>query len=249
MSHSISDNTTTHHPNQHFSPHYHAGEIALLNSVDCVIFGFQGTELHVLLHRFPYEPFRGHWALLGGFVHSSESIDVAARNTVERLTGLQNVYMEQVYTFGDVLRVPTERVITTCYYALIEVEPTLTALSPAYGATWWPVSKVALLNLVYDHPQMFEKALEQLRRKVRYQPIGFELLPDKFTMLELRCLYESILGRTLDKRNFSKKVLKMNLLQKLKEKQKGTSRRGAFYFRFDEKIYNELVEKGFLFEV
>ncbi|MFN4146212.1 MAG: NUDIX hydrolase [Runella sp.] len=229
--------------------HYHASEIALLNSVDCVIFGFYETTLHVLLHRFPYEPFKGYWALLGGFVHPDESIDEAARNTVERLTGLENVYMEQVYTFGDTFRVPSERVITTCYYALIEVEPTLTKLSQTFGATWHPIESIAQLNLVYDHPQMFEKALEQLRRRVRYQPIGFELLPEKFTMLELRQLYESILGRPLDKRNFSKKVLKMNLLQKLKEKQKGTSRRGAYYFRFDEKRYQELLATGFLFEV
>ncbi|MCU0340865.1 MAG: NUDIX hydrolase [Spirosomaceae bacterium] len=249
MTNLSSENTIAKSPNAHFASSYHAGEIALLNSVDCVIFGFYGTELHVLLHRFLYEPFKGHWALLGGFVHPSESVDDAARNTVERLTGLQNVYMEQVYTFGGVLRVPTERVITTCYYALIEVEPTLSALSAEYGATWWPISQVASLDLVYDHPQMFEKSLEQLRRKVRYQPVGFELLPEKFTMLELRRLYESILGRTLDKRNFSKKILKMNLLHKLKEKQKGTSRRGAFYFRFDEKTYHELLEKGFLFEV
>lgn len=231
------------------TPHYHTSEVSLLNSVDCVISGFYGTELHVLLHKFPYDPFKGYWALLGGFVHPEESIDDAARNTVERLTGLENVYMEQVYTFGDVSRVPTERVITTCYYALIEVEPTLAQLSHEFGATWWPISKVAELDLVYDHYQMFEKALEQLRRKVRYQPIGFELLPEKFTMLELRNLYESILGRPLDKRNFSKKILNMNLLVKLKEKQKGTSRRGAHYFCFDEKRYQELVSKGFLFEI
>ncbi len=233
----------------HPAPHYHKGEIGLLNSVDCVIFGFYGTELHLLLHRFPYEPFIGHWALLGGFVHPEESMDDAARKTVQRLTGLQNVYMEQVYTFGDVYRVPTDRVITTCYYALIEVEPTLGMLSHEYGATWKPISELSQLDLVYDHFNMVQKALEQLRRKVRYQPIGFELLPEKFTMLELRNLYESILGRPLDKRNFSKKILNMNLLIKLKEKQKGTSRRGAYYFCFDEKRYQELVAKGFLFEI
>ncbi|WP_428653278.1 NUDIX hydrolase [Runella sp.] len=233
----------------HPSPHYHKEETSLLNSVDCVIFGFYGTELHLLLHRFPYEPLVGHWALLGGFVHPEESIDDAARKTVQRLTGLQDVYMEQVYTFGDVYRVPTDRVITTCYYALIEVEPTLDKLSHEYGATWQPISEVLKLDLVYDHFAMFQKALEQLRRKVRYQPIGFELLPEKFTMLELRNLYASILGRSLDKRNFSKKILNMNLLVKLKEKQKGTSRRGAYFFCFDEKRYQELVAKGFLFEI
>ena len=244
--------TTTTSPvtqNNGFMPHYHAGEIGLLNSVDCVIFGFWGKELHVLLHRFPYEPFKGHWALLGGFVMPTVGLDESARQTLERLTGLENVYMEQVYTFGHAQRVPTERVITTCYYALIEVEPTLPKLSDEYGATWLPISQVPTLDMVYDHPQMFQKALDQLRRKVRYQPVGFELLSEKFTMLELRNLYESILGRPLDKRNFSKKILGMNLLQKLKEKQKGTSRRGAHFFQFDEKRYQELAASGFLFEV
>jgi 8-oxo-dGTP diphosphatase len=230
------------------SQHYHAGEKSLLNSVDCVIFGFMGTELHVLLHRFPYEPLRGHWALLGGFVMPEVSVDESARQTVEHLTGLSDVYMEQVHTFGDVFRVPSERVITICYYALIEVEPTLSKLSGEFGATWHPISSIPDLDLVYDHPQMFAKALEQLRRKVRYQPIGFELLPEKFTMTELRDLYESILGASLDKRNFNKKFLKMGLLQKLKEKQKGTSRRGAFFFRFDQIRYNDLAAKGYLFE-
>ncbi len=244
------------HANAHFwvdeaaaNPQYHANEISLLNSVDCVVFGFQGAELNVLLHKFPYEPYKGHWALLGGFVLPDIDMDESARQTVEHLTGLKNVYMEQIYTFGSVKRVPTERVITTCYYALIEVEPTLSKLSPEFGASWHPISEMPVLDLVYDHPKMIEKALDQLRRKVRYQPLGFELLPDKFTMTELRNLYESILGRDLDKRNFSKKVLSMNLLQKLKEKQKGTSRRGAYFFRFDENRYQELLSKGFLFEV
>ncbi|TAH10985.1 MAG: hypothetical protein EAZ14_07105 [Runella slithyformis] len=241
--------TTTIHNHNGFSAGYHAGEKSLLNSVDCVIFGFWGKELHVLLHRFPYEPYVGDWALLGGFVLPNVSLDEAAQQTVERLTGLENVYMEQVYTFGNPFRVPTDRIITTCYYALLEVEPTLPKLSTQYGATWLPISEVPNLEVVYDHPLMFQKALEQLRRKVRYQPIGFELLAEKFTMLELRNLYESILGRPLDKRNFSKKILKMNLLQKLKEKQKGTSRRGAHFFRFDENRYQELAAAGFLFEV
>lgn len=232
-----------------YAPHYHRGEIGLLHSVDCVILGFYRDELHVLLHRFPFEPLVGHWALLGGFVSPDVSIDDAALQTVQRLTGLRNVYMEQVHTFGAVDRVPSERVITTCYYALIAVEPTLTQLSPTFEATWHPISRVGGLDLVYDHPLMLEKALSQLRRRVRYQPIGFELLPERFTMTELRQLYESILDRPLDKRNFTKKVLGMNLLQKLDEKQKETSRRGAFYYRFDPQRYRQYLDKGFLFEL
>lgn len=228
---------------------YHQKEPLLHHTVDCVILGFYRTELHVLLHRFPYMPYKGNWALLGGFVEPYCSLDEAALTSVQRLTGLTNIYMEQVYTFGGVGRVPTERVITTSYFALIRVEPTLDQLSPAYQATWHPLSQVANLDLVYDHPIMVEKAMSLLRHRVRYQPIGFELLPEKFTMTELRQLYESILGRSLDKRNFNKKVLAMNLLQKMDEKQKETSKRGAFYYQFDADRYRQYLEEGFLFEV
>lgn len=232
-----------------YAPHYHRGEIGLLHSVDCVILGFYRNELHVLLHRFPYEPFVRHWALLGGFVQLDTDLEEAALQTVRRLTGLSSIYMDQVHTFGKMGRVPSERVITTCYYALIAVEPTLSQLSTAYEATWHPVSRIDGLDLVYDHPQMLAKALQQLRRRIRYQPVGFELLPEKFTMTELRQLYESILDRPLDKRNFNKKVLGMNLLQKLDEKQKETSRRGAHYFRFDPTRYQQYLDQGFLFEL
>ena len=228
---------------------FHREEPALHHTVDCVILGFHYSELHVLLHRFPYKPFKDHWALLGGFVETGVSLDEAALQTVQRLTGLDAIYMEQVYTFGSVTRVPTERVITTCYYALIRVEPTLEKLSAKYQATWHPLSQVANLDLVYDHPTMLRKAMEQLQQRVRYQPIGFELLPEKFTMTELRQLYESILGRELDKRNFIKKVLAMNLLRKLDEKQKDTSKRGAYLYQFDAERYRQYLNKGFLFEV
>ncbi|GAA4406185.1 NUDIX domain-containing protein [Nibrella viscosa] len=230
-------------------PEYHGEEPSFHHTVDCVILGFHRTELHVLLHRFPYKPYKGHWALLGGFVTPDASLDETALQTVQRLTGLENIYMEQVYTFGEVRRVPTERVITTCYYALIRVEPTLDQLSPHYQATWHPLSQIPNLDLVYDHPLMLRKAIEQLRLRIRLQPIGFELLPEKFTMTELRQLYESILDRPLDKRNFNKKVLAMNLLQKLEEKQKDTSKRGAFYYQFDAERYRQYLEKGFLFEL
>lgn len=232
-----------------YAPHFHRGEIGLLHSVDCVVFGFYRDELHVLLHRFPYEPHVGHWALLGGFVRPEAGLDETALQTVQHLTGLTNVFLDQVHTFGAVDRVPSERVITTCFYALIAVEPTLAQLSTEFQATWHPISRVGGLNLVYDHPQMLGKALRQLRRRVRYQPIGFELLPEKFTMTELRQLYESVLDRPLDKRNFTKKVLGMNLLEKLDEKQKETSRRGAHYYRFDARRYRDYQEQGFLFDL
>jgi 8-oxo-dGTP diphosphatase len=240
-------NTLNNHLTGHVNNHgYHAQEISLLNSVDCVIFGFDGQEIKVLLVRFPYEPFRGHWSLIGGFVKPEISIDEAARQTVQKMTGLDDVYMEQVYSFGDVQRVPSERVITTCYYALIRVEPTLSKLTRQFEATWTSIKE--LPPMVYDHAEMLDKALNKLRRKVRYQPIGFELLPEKFTMTELRSLYNSILGKDLEKRNFSKKFFNLGLLRKLDEQNKLTSRRGAFYFRFDEQKYHELISEGYLLE-
>lgn len=232
-----------------YAPHYHRGEIGLLHSVDCVVFGFYRDELHVLLHRFPYEPYVGHWALLGGFMRPEEGLDETALQTVRRLTGLANVYLDQVHTFGAVERVPSERVITTCYYALIAVEPTLAQLSTEFQATWHPISRVSSLDLVYDHPQMLGKALRQLRRRVRYRPIGFELLPEKFTMTELRQLYESILDRPLDKRNFRKKMLGMGILQETEETEQAVAHRAAQFYRFDRKAYDRLSRQGFHFEL
>ncbi|MBC7935250.1 MAG: NUDIX hydrolase [Rhizobacter sp.] len=228
-------------------PNYHAGERALLNSVDCVILGFQGIELHVLLIRFPYEPFKGHWSLIGGFVTPDVDIDEAARITVKKMTGLSDVFMQQVYTFGDINRVPSERVITSCYFALIRIEPTLVTLTSTYEATWFPISQIP--PLVYDHARMLDAALFNLRRKIRFQPVGFELLPEKFTMSELRNLYQSILGRELEKRNFTRKVLKMNILQKLREKDKLSSKKGSYLFRLNKKRYQFLLDKGFLFDM
>lgn len=236
-----------HLPNLVSNALYHSAEKSILHSVDCVIFGFQGSELHVLLIRFPYEPFRGHWSLIGGFVKPELDIDETARITVETMTGLSDVYMEQVHTFGDLDRVPSERVITTSYYALIRIEPTLVSLTKTFDATWFPVSKVP--SLVYDHSFMLNKALNDLRRKIRFQPVGFELLSEKFTMTDLRNLYQSVLDRELEKRNFTRKVMQMGILKKLAEKDKATSKKGSFLFCLSKKKYQVLLDKGFLFDM
>jgi 8-oxo-dGTP diphosphatase len=241
-------NTLNNHlPNLIAPKPFHLIEKTFLHSVDCVVLGFQGTELHVLLVRFPYEPFRGHWSLIGGFVKPELSIDETARITVETMTGLKNIFMEQVHTFGNIDRVPSERVITTSYYALIRLEPTLLNLTKTFDATWFPVSKVPLQ--VYDHSFILEKALNVLRRKIRFQPVGFELLSKKFTMTELRNLYQSILGRELEKRNFTRKVMQMGFLKKLAEKDKTTSKKGSFLFCLNKKRYEVLLDNGFLFDM
>ncbi len=224
---------------------FHRSEMPLLNSVDCVVFGFRKNVLHVLLVKFPYEPYQGHWSLIGGFVLPHVDLDISARITVEKMTGIENVYMEQVHTFGEINRVPSERVITTCYYSLINVEPTLPVLTKAHEATWFSIND--LPGLVYDHQAMFDAALRKLREKVGQQPIGLELLPEKFTMYQLLKLYESILAKEMDKRNFYKKLMKMNLLEKLAEKDTENSKRGAFYYKFDLEKYQDLVNEGFSF--
>jgi 8-oxo-dGTP diphosphatase len=238
-----------HSINNHIIPKnafgYHRTEIPLLNSVDCVVFGFRKNALHVLLVKFPYEPHQGQWSLIGGFVMPHIDMDISARITVEKMTGIENVYMEQVRTFGQINRVPSERVITTCYYALINVEPTLPILTKEHEATWFSIHE--LPGLVYDHQSMYDAALHKLHEKVLRQPIGFELLPEKFTMYQLLKLYESILDKKMDKRNFHKKIMKMNLLEKLDEKDTENSKRGAFYYKFDLIKYQNLVNEGFSF--
>ena len=213
---------------------FHQKEIPLLNSVDCVIFGFQNSELQVLLVKFPYEPHLGHWSLIGGFILPHIDIDKSALITVQKMTGLENVYLKQVKTFGAINRVPSERVITTCYYALINVEPTIEHLSKAHEATWFSIND--LPNLVYDHKKMIEESLEKLQKQIMIEPIGYELLPEKFTMLQLQKLYESILNLKLDKRNFQKKLISLDFFEKLEDKDTQNSKKGSFLYRFKGKM-------------
>lgn len=217
-------------------------------TVDCVVFGFDGGELQVLLIRRALEPFKDHWALPGGFVRIEETLDDAARRELKEETGLRNVYLEQLYTFGDVKRDPRERVVSVAYYALVKpADHTTAAATDAVEARWFPVSKIP--PLAFDHAAILDTALARLRGRLIYQPIGFELLPPKFTLTQLQRLYESVLGTDLDKRNFRKKVLGYNLLIPLKETHREGTHRPAQLFRFDPARYERLKKKGFLFEI
>ena len=188
-------------------------------TVDCVVFGYDRGRLWVLLIERALEPFRGRRALPGGFVHLDETIDAAALRELEEETGVKRVYLEQLYTFGELDRDPRERVVTVAYFALVKLsDHAVRAATDASDAAWFPVDE--LPALAFDHATILGLALERLRGKVRYRPIGFELLPKKFTLTELQRLYEAILGRALDKRNFRKKVLAMGLLQELDEELK-----------------------------
>jgi 8-oxo-dGTP diphosphatase len=218
-------------------------------AVDCVIFGLdQPNTLQVMLIRRNLPPFLGQWALPGGFVHIDESVDAAARRELQEETGLQNVFLEQLYTFGAIDRDPRERVVTVAYYALVNLKDySIQATTDASEAAWFPIP--SLPSLAFDHDQIIAIAIARLKGKVRYEPIGFELLPKKFTLSQLQTLYETVLGLPLDKRNFRKKILKMDLLIALDETQTDVAHRAARLYQFDELTYRQLKEKGFNFEI
>jgi len=218
-----------------------------LVAVDCIIFGFMDGELKLLLFSRKLEPAKGKWSLLGGFVWPDESVDEAAYRVLYELTGLKDLKMVQLYAHGEVDRDPGARVISISYYTLIKMQDIDPAHSVENGATWCPISE--LPELIFDHMKMVEMALHSLRDEAHRKPIGFELLPDKFTLPQLQSLYESIYQEQLDKRNFRKQILDTGLLIKLDEKDKDSSKKGAFYYRFDHKKYQKLVGKGFLFQL
>ena len=217
-------------------------------TVDCVVFGLDENDLKVLLIERGIEPFAGKWALPGGFVNPEESLEDAAKRELKEETGVDNVFLEQLYTVGDVDRDPRERVITICYYALVNLqEHNVEASTDASNAAWFEVDD--LPDLAFDHNMILGMALKRLQSKIRYEPIGFELLPKKFTLTQLQQLYEKIIGKKQDKRNFRKKLQKMGILVALDEIQKDVAHRAARYYSFDEEQYKEKKEKGFHFEI
>ena len=221
----------------------------ILVAVDAIIFGFNENEfdLKLLLLKRNFEPEKNKWSLMGGFVAPDESLDKAAQNIVSRLTGLDNVYMEQLFAFGDINRDAGGRIISVAYFSLLKINDHDSELVKKHGASWISVNE--LPTLIFDHKEMVEKALRKLRIRARTQPIGFELLPKKFTIPQLQRLYEAIYQIPFDKRNFRRKLLAMSLLEKLEEKEKETSKKGAFYYRFNKVKYKELIERGFNFDL
>jgi 8-oxo-dGTP diphosphatase len=217
-------------------------------SVDNVIFGFDEGDLKVLLINRGADPFKGMWALPGDLVYPNEDLDTAAGRVLEELTGLHNVYLEQVSAFGAVDRHPLGRVITVSYYSLIKISNySVTPASFAQQAQWHALSEVK--QLAFDHNQILEACYERLKQSVRTRPVGFELLPPKFTLTQLQHLYEAILETSLDKRNFRKKILSMNLLIDQEEIQEGVAHRPARLYQFAQERYDKLVREGFSFEL
>lgn len=217
-------------------------------TVDCIVFGLDNDELKVMLIQRDLEPFEGCWALPGGFVHVDETLEDAAYRELSEETGITNVFLEQLYTYGAVDRDPRERIVSVAYYALVNLEGhEIKASTDARNAAWFSISDIP--PLAFDHVEIYEMALTRLKGKIRYQPIGFELLPRKFTLSQLQRVYELILEEKLDKRNFRKKILKMDMLEELDEIQQDVSHRAARLYRFNERKYNQMVKKGFNFEL
>jgi len=209
----------------------------ILIAVDCIIFGFDGENLKALLIKRGFQPGLGSWSLMGGFIKNEESVDAGAARVLQELTGLTDIYMEQLYCFGEVNRDPAGRVISIAYFALIKINDSL-QLMKEHNAKWFNIQSLPVL--VFDHNKMIKFAKERIRIRAASRPIGFELLPEKFTLPQLQNLYEAIYDTTFDKRNFSRKILSLNILKKLDTKEKTNSKKGAFYYMFDSKKYNKL---------
>lgn len=220
-----------------------------LVAVDCIIFGYDilEKEIKLLLIKRSFEPAKGKWSLAGGFVNEEESLDEAASRILFDLTGLKNVFLEQSFSFGTANRDPGARVISTSYFSLIKIQDIDNRLKEVNGAHWRSIAR--LPELIFDHSVMVNKALEELRCQIKVKPVGFELLPDKFTLVQLQDLYEAIYQRKIDKRNFRKKILSMNILYKFDEKEKETSKKGAFYYQFISERYESFRKNGFYFNL
>lgn len=227
--------------------HYYNTKQNILVAVDCILFGFDGERLKLLLFKRKVKPAQGSWSLIGAFIKNDQSIDDGAKQILFETTGLKDIYLEQIKTFGEVNRDPAERVISVTYYSLISVtEFELTSVEK-FDAHWFDFESIP--PLIFDHRAMVDNAISQLKLKAKHQPIGFNLLPEFFTIPALQKLYESIYQRPLDSRNFRKKILSLNVLNKSEKKDKSGSKKGAFLYSFDKEKFKQLITKGVNFEI
>jgi 8-oxo-dGTP diphosphatase len=220
-----------------------------LVAVDCVIFGYDLHDkvIKLLLSKRIFDPAKGLWSLAGGFVEADESLEEAASRILRKLTGLSSIYMKQSFCYGNINRDPGDRVISIAYSALISIRDIDGDIAEMNGAHWRSLNR--LPELIFDHTAMVKKALSDLQSEVKVTPVGFELLPDKFTLVHLQDLYEAIYQRPIDKRNFRKKILSLGIIEKLDEKETETSKKGAFYYRFNKDRIETLKKNGFYFNL
>lgn len=217
-----------------------------LVAVDCIIFGFDGENLRILLVQRNFEPKKGEWSLMGGFIGNEETADEAAQRVLHTLTGLENIYLEQLNSYTEIHREPTARIMSISYYALINIEKNI-QINEKYSAKWFDFQDFP--TLIFDHNEMVKDAVLRLRRRASTRPIGFELLPEKFTMKDLQTLYEAIFNEQYDKRNFISKINALDILVKTEGKDMSSSKKGSFLYRFDEDKYKKKLAEGFMFKI
>ncbi len=231
---------------KYLSQHNYEDIKPILTAVDCIIFGVQGNKLKLLIFKREVEPLAGEWSLLGAFVKADESSDEAAARILHELSGLKGIYMEQLRTFSSTDRDPGGRVISIAYWSLIRVDQTHLEFNIRnHEAKWVSIDEVP--GLVLDHKEMVNLAIKNIRERAKFHPVGFELIPEKFTLSQLLRVYEAIFNHPIDNRNFRKKLLNAGLLTKLPEKDMSTSKKGSFLYKFNEKTYEKLSREGYSF--
>jgi len=223
------------------------GHEKVLMAVDCIIFGFDLNEIKLLLFKRKVEPLKDSWSLIGSFVKKDQTLEESASLVLDEYTGLRDVFLEELKTFSKVDRDPGGRVISTAFFSLIRLDEISAKLVEDYDAKWFGLNEIPAL--VLDHSEMVEYAIEKIRIKVRRRPIGFELLPEKFTLPQIQVLYESIYQKELDTRNFRKKLLSFDILTRTDEKDKSSSKKGAYLYKFNKQKFDDFVAKGFNFEL
>jgi len=219
----------------------------ILVAVDCIIFGFTANKLKLLLFKRKVAPAKGSWSLIGAFIKNDQSVDDGAKQILFETTGLQNIYLEQLKTYGAVNRDSAERVISIAYYSLTSITEFELKSVEKYDAKWFDLDEIP--ELIFDHNEMVSDAINTIKIRAKHQPVGFNLLPKYFTIPELQSLYQAIYQRKLDTRNFRKKILSLDILTKTVKKDKSGSKKGAFLYEFDKEKFEILLEKGLNFEV
>ena len=214
---------------------HYSGQRRMLLAIDCIIFGFDGKDIKLLLIQRGLKPEQNKWSLMGGFLQPDETLDESANRILKQLTGIEGVYMEQLHAFSDIDRDPIERTVSVAYFALIDIHQYETQLNDEYHAEWFLLNKKP--RLIFDHEDMVRLAQKQLRYKAALHPILFELLPEKFTIPQLQSLYEGVYDAVFDKRNFTRKLMSTGLFIKMKGKDKSSSKKGAYYYKLDKKKY------------
>ena len=219
---------------------HYLGQQHMLVAVDCIVFGFDGQDMKLLVVKRAMEPEKNKWSLMGGFLQRQETADEAANRVLKQLTGLEGVYLEQLHAFSDPYRDPEERTLSIAYFALIDINQYEAQLSPEYQAEWFLLNKKP--RLIFDHDDMIRMAQRQLRYRAAMHPILFELLPNRFTIPQLQSLYEGVYDTLFDNRNFTRKLMSTGLLVKQKEKDKSSSKKGAYYYKLNKRKYKASQE-------